>query len=60
MMEKSALTSEGGGWTTTPLSAYITITYKVAVYRTVLLRGQIRSLYFISTLYVLYGMNFEP
>ncbi len=53
MMDKSALACEtvGGGGARRPPFTISTITYKVAV--TLLLRGQIHSLYSISTLYVL-------
>jgi hypothetical protein len=44
---KSALTGEGGGCTPTPFTL-VTITYKVAVYARLQLRGQIHSTYFNS------------
>jgi hypothetical protein len=53
-MEKSSLAGEGGGCTPTPFQP-ITITYKVQC--ALLLKGQILSLYFISTLYVLCGQD---
>ena len=58
MMEKSALAGEGGGYTPTHFQP-ITITYKVAVSAPVERADTVHSLYFISTLHLLCGMDYS-
>ncbi len=59
MMEKSALAGGGGGCTPTPFHS-ITITYKVAGYDTLQLRGQIHYQYFIQISYLPYMYSVVP
>ncbi len=54
MMEKSALAGEGGGARPPPFRL---LSSRTNLQCTLLLRGQIHSLYFISTLYVLCGVD---
>ncbi len=58
MMEKLALAGEGGGCTPIPFHSSIPSHTKLQC--TLQLRGQINSLYFISTLYVLCGADTLP
>jgi hypothetical protein len=59
MMEKLDQAGEGGGCTPTPFPYTRCLPSLTKLQCTLLLRGQIHSLYFISTLYVLGGREYR-